>query len=269
MPDDTDSNRTAPEQSKSSALPNRKDSPAAPASASRLVALFGEPLLLPGENRTDFDSFCQAARDAIAPKNLIEEIFLHDFVHLAWDNLRLRRQKTGLLIAGAHKGLASLLRAFVSSHVADALAQYWARRDQEQIKRVEAILDAAQLNMEAVMAETLSVRLEEFERVDAMTMRNEARRIAILRELEAHRAVRGTTPVQQQARDDVITDERTNESTSQWFRSASGRQIALILGWARGPAPVLAKREVRKMPEDKAYRFQSHVIRHLRLRSTI
>jgi hypothetical protein len=215
MPDDTDSNRTAPEQSKSSALPNRKDSPAAPASASRLVALFGEPLLLPGENRTDFDSFCQAARDAIAPKNLIEEIFLHDFVHLAWDNLRLRRQKTGLLIAGAHKGLASLLRAFVSSHVADALAQYWARRDQEQIKRVEAILDAAQLNMEAVMAETLSVRLEEFERVDAMTMRNEARRIAILRELEAHRAVRGTTPVQQQARDDVITDERTNESTSQ------------------------------------------------------
>jgi hypothetical protein len=46
-------------------------------------------------------------------------------------------------------------------------------------------------------------------------MRNEARRIAILRELEAHRAVRGTTPVQQQTRDDFITDERTNESTSQ------------------------------------------------------
>ena len=198
-----------------SATPDRKDSAAAPVSASPLAPLFGEPLLLPGENRSDFDTFFQRARDEIAPGNLIEEIFLYDFVQLAWDNLRLRRQKTGLLIAGTHKGLAALLRAFYPSHVAHALAQGWAKRDQERIKQVENILVAAQMDMEAVMAETLSARLEEFERVDAMTMRNEARRIATLRELEAHRAVRGTTPVQQQARDDVITNKRTNEGTSQ------------------------------------------------------
>jgi len=51
--------------------------------------------------------------------------------------------------------------------------------------------------MEAVIAETLAARLAEIERIDAMIMRNEARRITILRELEAHRAVRGATAVQQ------------------------------------------------------------------------
>ena len=205
MSHDNQSNTMTPERSQStevgSAPPDRKDLAAAPVSARPLEALFGKPLLLPGETRSDFDSFFLAARDAIAPSNLIEEIFLHDFVHLAWDNLRLRRQKTGLMIAGAHKGLAALLRAFFTPQAADALAHGWANRDQERIRHVEEILVAAQMDMEAVMAETLSVRLEEFERVDAMTMRNEARRIAILRELEAHRAVRGRTPVHQEAKE--------------------------------------------------------------------
>ena len=116
MSHDNHSKTMTPERSEStelgSAPPDRKDLAAAPASASPLAALFGEPLLLPGENRSDFDTFFQRARDEIAPGNLIEEIFLYDFVHLAWDNLRLRRQKTGLMIAGAHKGLAAVLRAF-------------------------------------------------------------------------------------------------------------------------------------------------------------
>ena len=42
-----------------SATPDRKDSAAAPVSASPLAPLFGEPLLLPGENRSDFDTFFQ------------------------------------------------------------------------------------------------------------------------------------------------------------------------------------------------------------------
>ena len=274
MSHDNQSNTMTPERSQStevgSAPPDRKDLAARPFQPDRSRRCLESRCSSLAKTRSDFDSFFLAARDAIAPSNLIEEIFLHDFVHLAWDNLRLRRQKTGLMIAGAHKGLAALLRAFFTPQAADALAHGWANRDQEQIRHVEEILVAAQMDMEAVMAETLSVRLEEFERVDAMTMRNEARRIAILRELEAHRAVRGRTPVHQEQKRRIRChyQRATNEGRdrdSHRKREANRANSRL----STGPAPLLARRERRRMPEGKAYRFQSQAIRHLRLRSTI
>jgi IS30 family transposase len=42
--------------------------------------------------------------------------------------------------------------------------------------------------MDAVMARTLGLKIHEIERIDRMTMAAEARRNAILREIERHRA---------------------------------------------------------------------------------
>ena len=49
-------------------------------------------------------------------------------------------------------------------------------------------LAAAGLTMDAVMARTLALKIHEIERIDRMAMAAEARRNAILREIERHRA---------------------------------------------------------------------------------
>ena len=50
------------------------------------------------------------------------------------------------------------------------------------------MLASADLTMDAVMAETLALELDRVERIDRMIMSAEARRNAVLREVDRHRA---------------------------------------------------------------------------------
>ena len=68
------------------------------------------------------------------------------------------------------------------------LAKDWAAGKPRAIKRVNRILKAAGLNMHTVMAETLCEGLEEMKCIEAMIAVAEARRNAMLREIERHRA---------------------------------------------------------------------------------
>jgi hypothetical protein len=71
----------------------------------------------------------------------------------------------------------------------DVLVGDWFAREPEAIKRVDQILESAGLSMDAVMAQTLSVKLDDIERIDRMTALAEARRNAILREIDGHREI--------------------------------------------------------------------------------
>ena len=64
------------------------------------------------------------------------------------------------------------------------LVRAWAARDKAAIKRVDELLASAGLTMDAVMAQTLCTYLDEFERMERMIARAEARRDAILYEVE-------------------------------------------------------------------------------------
>jgi hypothetical protein len=68
-----------------------------------------------------------------------------------------------------------------------ALVADWTAREPEAIKRVDAILESAGLTMHSVMAQSLSIKLDDIERIDRMIALAEARRNAALREIEAHR----------------------------------------------------------------------------------
>jgi hypothetical protein len=114
---------------------------------------------------------------------------VRDVVDLVWDALRLRRLKAELITAEAHNGLKQILHAlFDCWSTADTLSKAWARRDPKAIKEVDATLASADLKMDTVMAETLARELDKVERVDRMIMSLEARRNAVLREVDRHRA---------------------------------------------------------------------------------
>ena len=55
-------------------------------------------------------------------------------------------------------------------------------------KKVKKLLASVGLTMDAVMARILAIKLEQIERIDRLIMSAKARRNAVLREVDLHRA---------------------------------------------------------------------------------
>jgi hypothetical protein len=171
-------NSIDPESSTTSAsLPER---------AGRL-ALFGPPPLLEGEDTAAYDELLVRISGPVKPTDIFEEIWIRDIVDLVWEAFRLRRLKANLMTAVAHKGLTAILEPLIGWTDARNLAEAWAARERSAIKQVDKLLASAGLTMDAVMAQALSLKLDDIERIDRMIATAEGRRNAILREVDRHR----------------------------------------------------------------------------------
>jgi hypothetical protein len=100
----------------------------------------------------------------------------------------LRRLKAHLLKAAAHEGMAQLIGPLLDWNLTGETSRRWAIGHEEAVKTVKMTLAAAGMDMDSVMARTLALKIHEIERIDRMTMAAEARRNAVLREIERHRA---------------------------------------------------------------------------------
>jgi hypothetical protein len=155
------------------------------------LALFGPAPLLEGEDSAAYDELLARISSTIKPADILEEMWVRDVVDLSWENFRLRRLKSNLLNANAHRGLKTVLESITSPGVAILLPQKWAARDADAIEQVDELLASSDLTMDAVMAETLSYIIDDFERIDRLIMHTEARRNAILREVDRYRTSLG------------------------------------------------------------------------------
>jgi hypothetical protein len=125
----------------------------------------------------------------VKPADILEEIWVRDIVDLVWEAWRLRRLKAALMAANAHRGLSAALDPLVEWSERKALVADWVAREPEAIKQIDQILASAGLTIDSVMAQTLSIKLDDIERIDRMTALAEARRNAILREIDGHRKI--------------------------------------------------------------------------------
>ena len=75
--------------------------PKAAATPTRL-ALLGPPPLLEGEERAAYEQHLARVTEAGKPADILEEIWVRDFVDHDWVICRLRRFQTSLLTANAH-----------------------------------------------------------------------------------------------------------------------------------------------------------------------
>jgi hypothetical protein len=64
------------------------------------MAFFGPPPLLDGEDTGAYGDLLARVSAAIRPADILEEIWLRDFLDLAWEILRWRRLK-GAVVSGA------------------------------------------------------------------------------------------------------------------------------------------------------------------------
>jgi hypothetical protein len=168
----TDANRTA----QSTGLPDRGEP----------IQLFGPPPLFEGEDTKAYDELLTRISTVVKPADILEDIWVRDLVDLTWDVFRLRRLKANVMMANAHKGLSEILAPLVGSSEAETLAEAWAARKSDVAKEVDKALASAGLGMDAVMVQTLSLKLDDIERIDA-----EARRNTTLREIDRHRETLG------------------------------------------------------------------------------
>lgn len=150
---------------------------------------FATPALLEGENEAAYSELLLQLSSVVGPADTIEEIWTRDIVDLTWEVWRWRRLKAALLAANAQRGLRRILRRLIDDEAtADRLAERWATGHPPAVKRVNRVLAKAGLSMDAVMAETLVVRLDSIERIDGLVAAAERRRNAVLHEIERHRA---------------------------------------------------------------------------------
>ena len=123
---------------------------------------------------------------AVQPNDILEDIWVREVVDLVWEIFRLRRLKWTLLAATAREGLIKVLCELVGGEVI-TLADEWVARKPSAIKQVEKILASAELSSDAIMAQTLSINLDDIERIGRVIQVAEARRNVSLREINRHR----------------------------------------------------------------------------------
>jgi hypothetical protein len=180
--------------------PSAPTSAAAPTNAAAAqqrdegMALLGPPLLLAGE---DLDSWKKLHADvsaAVVPADIFEKIWTGDIVDLEWNILRLRRLFAGLFSATQKQALADVLRPLMSKDMLgvvdsepELLAWKFTLHHADALKKVKELLETAGMPWEAVLAQTMTINAEIFERIDRMCMTAEARRDAALREIDRRR----------------------------------------------------------------------------------
>ena len=170
------------------------------------LEIFGPPPLLDGESQEVYDALLARVTGTVNPKDIIEEIWVHDVVDLVWEILRLRRLKVALLSSSAGRGLNKLYDDRDKYGMGSLIAR-WSAREPAAVKKVEQFLKDHGLTMDAVMAHSFVACLDEIERIDIAISRAEARRNAAQREIERRRSVFGQTlqrAVQQIEHDAVV-----------------------------------------------------------------
>ena len=173
------------------------------------LEIFGPPPLLDGESQEVYDALLARVTGTVNPKDIIEEIWVHDIVNLVWEILRLRRLKVALLSSSVGRGLHKLYDDR-DEYGMDSLIARWSAREPAAVKEVEQFLKDHGLTMNDVMAHSFVACLDEIERIDIAISRAEARRNAAQREIERRRSVFGQAlqrAVQQIEHDAVVPVE--------------------------------------------------------------
>jgi hypothetical protein len=153
-----------------------------------LQALLGPPSIIYGEAKDGYDALFARVQASVRPKDIFEEFWVKDVVDLVWWAQRLRRLKDNLLVATTQEAITEVMLPLIGDDKALALAHGWAVRKPEFVEKLRSYLRHAELSMDVVMAQALQIRLDDIERIDRMLMNAEARRNAVLREIDRHRA---------------------------------------------------------------------------------
>ena len=153
-----------------------------------LLEIFGPPPILEDESRDNYDALYERARCSVAPRDVVEEIWVRDVVDLTWEVLRLRRLKAKFISGRASDGVEHLLSNLVNDYEEqERLVAGWVGREPAPTKKVKKLFASAGYDQDTITAEAVADNLNQVERLDQMAAQAEARRNSVVREMERRR----------------------------------------------------------------------------------
>jgi len=172
------------------------------------------PSLANGEDAAAYAQLAARIRAAVAPANVIEEIWARDIADLTWDVVRLRRIKAGLFTVGAGDGMAQILRGMEKHAINGELrARDWAARKPAALAEVNAQLSTAGLDIGDVATSTFAVRIDQFDRIERMLAAAEVRRAAALHAIDNRRAAERVRAAAEEAERAAVAQVEEGEFT--------------------------------------------------------
>lgn len=161
--------------------------PAVAALDSQLLEILGPPPILESESLDNYNALYDRVRSAVAPADIIEELWVRDVVDLSWDLLRLRRVKSKIFATQAHRGVRAILAPLNEYPRLDDLVGGWAARNKVSMKEVEKTMRQAGFDQENLEAATLAASIDILERIDRLMWQAEGRRNDALSAIDRRR----------------------------------------------------------------------------------
>jgi hypothetical protein len=159
------------------------------------VALLPKTPVLITESADEFDRIYAALSHEIRPNGLIEQMYLADIAHLAWEIQRLRRCKASIINLAFHAALEKLAAQFLREpgqseyHVkgeAEELAEGWFSKDSAK-KKMAQLLTYFHLDEAAIEAEAIRRSAADIELLERLLTSLESRRDKALRRIAEYR----------------------------------------------------------------------------------
>ena len=171
----------------------------------RLV--FGPAPILKGEDADAYNELLAGVSSRVKPSDVIEEIYVRDFVDLTWEIVRHRRHKASFIEAAVPRALEEALEPIVNRTIeacgvdwlkievrvglkptpTQRLVSAWIVRDRDAVKDVNKMLNGAELTMEDINARAMALAMDDLIQLDRLSLRAEVSRSAALAELERWR----------------------------------------------------------------------------------
>ena len=189
--------------------PSRPEAEAKPTTAIQTVAdpsyavpeqvraLLGPSWLIEGEDPNLYENLLERVGAAVQPTDIIDWLLLKDVVAITWEIQRSRRQRETVVRMGRLKAIEQILDQTIPvaegsgrvkrSQDINYLASEWLNGESTGTKRVLALLKGAGFTLGDVAAHALTVKTKELGVIDDRAQRHEARRDAMLQQIERRR----------------------------------------------------------------------------------
>ena len=153
------------------------------------INAFFKPALLMSESKEEYEKFHVAFERELAPRNIIEVMYVAEIAFVSWRMSRFERGEAGIINAAFEPALQNLLMP-VGGYIAidtQFLARRWFSEEKAKAK-VQQLLAERGLHEAAIEPEALRLSLGSLEIIEKLLAAAEARRSRLFRSLEECRA---------------------------------------------------------------------------------
>jgi hypothetical protein len=146
-----------------------------------LGPLFVKSSRLLGDDETVYDELLSKVTAALAPRDIIEAIWVKEFINRIWDSQFYQRVRVGFLTEAQKDAVKRLLE------LDDRVIAQWAAGDKAASDTVAKAIKGRGLDWDAIRGQALSNKLDKIEQLDGLIERGDARRDKALHNLERRR----------------------------------------------------------------------------------